>query len=107
MDGLIILKLIFDKINPSVCVNICSLIKKINKIHLKDFDEDVAKMVTSFQQMYNEIVKKDPKGFSNVKLTFFDALLTSTNKDFTDSRKTIVVEWYQGKNYAFEQIKSK
>ena len=91
-NGLIMLKLILTKINPSTRVGVNNLITKLTKMNLADYKEDVVAMVNDFQTTYNEIKAKDSKGYSNIEYSFFEALLTTKNKDFEDSINSIIRE---------------
>ena len=87
------LKISLAKINPSTQVGVHNLISKLRKMNLTDFKEDVVAMVNAFQSTLNEIKAKDDEGFSNSESAFFNALLTTKNKDFEDSINSIVREW--------------
>ena len=104
-DGIIMLKLILTKINPSTRVGVRNLINKLIKMDLADYKEDVVAMVNAFQSTYNEIKAKDDKGFSNPESALFDALLTTKNKDFEESINSIVREWEKGTDFTYEEIK--
>ena len=101
-DGIIILKLILTKINPSTRVGVRNLINKLTKMNLADYKEDVVAMVNAFQSTYNEIKAKDDKGYSSPESALFDALLTTKNKDFEDSINSIVREWEKGTDFTYE-----
>ena len=104
-DGIIMLKLILTKINPSTRVGVRNLINKLTKMDLADYKEDVVAMVNAFQSTYNKIKAKDDKGYSSPESALFDALLTTKNKDFEESINSIVREWEKGTDFTYEQIK--
>ena len=83
------LALFFSRINLSTRVGVQSLISKLNKMDLVNYNEDAITMVNDFQATYNEILDKEPKGFSNVESALLDALLTTKNSDLAESVKTI------------------
>ena len=66
--GLIMLKLILTKINPSTKVGVRNLISKLNKMNLADYKEDLVAMVHSFQSTLNKIKVKDDKRFFKCRI---------------------------------------
>ena len=78
-DGPLVLKIIYDRINPSTRVSVRNLISKIFQFNLKDYNQDVLKMADEFEATYNLILDKEDETVIP-EAPFFDALLTSLMK---------------------------
>ena len=103
-DGPLMLKLIYDRINPSTRVGVRNLISALFRFNLGSYDQNVPKMADAFKRTYNQIVAK---GDETVKPEgpFFDALLTCANNDFTTGIKAELTKWESGSNMSFDTIK--
>ena len=86
------LKLIYNMINPSTCFGIINLVNKLDWMNLEDFDQDVPKMINTYERTYNMIIEKEG-AYSNQVSLLFDTLLTSTNKDFYDFVNDNLDKW--------------
>ena len=87
-DGPLMLKLIYDRINPSTRVGVRNLISKLFKFDLKDYNHDVPKMANNFKATYNLILEREDETIK-LEAPFFDALLASINKDFTGANQKL------------------
>ena len=105
-DGMIMLKIILTKINPSTRVGVQNSINKLTKMDLADYKEDVVAMVNAFQSTFNKIKAKDNRVFSNPESALFDALLTTKNKDFEELINSIVQEWEKGTDFTYKKIRN-
>ena len=103
-DGPLMLKLIYDRINPSTRVGVRNLISSLFKFNLNDYDQDVPKMADAFETAYNWILKK-PDETVKPEGPFFDALLTSSNEDFVTGIKTELTKWESGTMMTLDEIK--
>ena len=104
-DGPLMLKLVYDRINPSTRVGVRNLISKLFKFNLKDYDQDVPKMADEFEATYNLILEKEDETVKP-EAPFFDALLTSTNEDFNTGIKAKLTKWESGEKITFDDIKA-
>ena len=75
------LKLIYNRINPSTRVGFRNLTVKLDQMNLQSFDQIVPDMIDDYEKTYSEIL-------ANQGSYLFDALATSTNKDFADNGET-------------------
>ena len=103
-DGPLMLKLIYDRINPSTRVGICNLISALFRFNLGSYDQNVPKMADAFERTYNQIISKGDETV-NPEGLFFDALLTSSNADFTTGIKAELTKWESGATMSFATIK--
>ena len=62
-------------------------------------------MADVFKETYNLILEKEDKTVKP-EAPFFDALLTSTNEDFTTGIKAELTKWESGSNITFGEIKA-
>ena len=104
-DGPLMLKIIYDRINPSTRVGVRNLISKLFKFNLADFNQDVPKMSDSFEETYNQILDKKEASVSP-ESAYFDALLTCTNEDFLAGIKLELTKWESGTVMTFADLKS-
>ena len=104
-DGPLMLKIIYDRINPSTRVGVRNLISKLFKYNLADFNQDVPKMSDSFEETYNQILDKKEASVSP-ESAYFDALLTCTNEDFLAGIKLELTKWESGSKITFSDLKS-
>ena len=105
-DGPIMLKLIYDRINPSTRAGIRNLTDELDKMTLTKYEQAVPKMLDDFETKYELILSK--KGtYPNVVLLLFNTLSTSTNKDFSNFVDKHLNKWEEGDNYSFELLKNK
>ena len=104
-DGPLMMKLTYDTINPSTRVRIRNLSNKLDQMNLEDFNQEVPKMINSYERTYNMIIEKEGT-YSNQVSSLFDALLTSTNQDFSDSMNDHLDKWEYGEDYLFEKLKT-
>ena len=54
-DGPTMLRIIFDKCNPTTKAGVNTLKSKLTKFTLKDYDDNVPEMLDSMQMIHNEI----------------------------------------------------
>ena len=104
-DGPLMLKILYDRINPSTRVGVRNLITNLFKFNLKDYNQDVPKMADKFEETYNLILEKEEETVKP-EAPFFDALLTCTNQDFLTGIKTELTKWESGADMPFINIKS-
>ena len=57
-DGPIMLKIIYDCINPSTRVGVWNLTNKLDSMNLVDCDQIVPDMVDTYENTYNLILEK-------------------------------------------------
>ena len=74
-------------------------------MNLADFDQIVPDMVDAYKNTYNLILEKQGS-YSNQVSSLFDALLTSTNKDFSTSMNDHLDKWEDSEIESFENLKS-
>lgn len=103
-DGPMMLKLIYDRINPSTRVGVRNLTNKLDQMNLEDYNQSVPEMIDAYENTYNLIIEKEGT-YSNQVSSLFDALLTSTNKDFSDSINDHLDKWEDGEKYSLESLK--
>ena len=99
------LEIIYDRINPLTCVGVRNFTSNIFKFDLKDYNQEVPKMVDAFEETYNLILEKEDETVKP-EAPFFDALLTCTNKDFTTGIKADLTNWEISSNITFDEIKA-
>ena len=99
------LKIIYNRINPLTHVGVQNLTNKLDIMNLEDFDQVIPAMVDAYKNTYNLILEKQGT-YSNQVSSLFDALLTSTNKDFSASMNDHLDKWEDGEVYSFEKLKA-
>ena len=100
-----ILKFIYDTINPLTHDGIRNLTNKLDQMNLEDYAQEVPKMINAYKRTYNMIIKKEGI-YSNQVSSLFDAFLTSTNKTFSDYIDDQLDKWEDGEEYLFEKLKT-
>ena len=96
------LKIIYNRINPLTHVGVQNLTNKLDIMNLEDFDQVIPAMVDAYKNTYNLILEKQGT-YSNQVSSLFDALLTSTNKDFSTSMNNHLDKWEDGEVYSFKK----
>ena len=81
--GPMMLKLIFDKINPDTCVGVEKFKRWIQSAHIADYEGDVIKLLNGMASDYKNIIQRKST-HSDYLMHLFDALQTVPHKDFAD-----------------------
>ena len=95
-DGPIMLKIIYDRINPSTRVGVNLLKTKLDTMKVSDFCKKVPDMIDAFDGTYNEILSKQGQ-YKNNAQALFDALMTTENSEFKFSITTKLWLWEKDK----------
>ena len=107
-DGPLLWDTIRRHVNPSTTVGASKFKEEIEKVTLADFDHDVQKFNTWFEDMRNEIIKEEGEGKYNEYLRqLFRAYETSENKQFIDAIAEEKRKWHQGRlsvNYDYGDL---
>ena len=103
-DGPLMPKIIYNRINPPTCIDVCNLISSLFQFNLKNYNQNVPKMADAFEATYNLILENEDK-MVKPKWSFFDALLTSTNHNFKTGIKHELSKWESGAKMNLEKIK--
>ena len=80
-DGLTMLFLIFEKVDPSTVVGLDSILKKIENAKLGDFSNNVDSMLTMIESNYR-ILKENKKAPDSYRRLLLEALVTGPNHHF-------------------------
>ena len=81
IDGLTLLKLIVDKINPSTCIGIDNMMKDIESASLAKFDYNVDDMLEFMQDKYNKILE-ERRIISSLHQVFVQGLALKKERNF-------------------------
>ena len=100
-DGTIMLKIIYDRINPLTCVGVRNLTANLDRMNMKTFNQIFPDMINKYKKTYAEILNKQGS-YDNLVSSFFDALGTSTNPDFADVIEDHLNKWEDGEKYSME-----
>ena len=94
-DGPTMLKIIFDRVNPSTRIGVKHLEQELENITLGDFDQDVIGMLDEMQKIALEIEERYQKP-ARYEITLFDALLSGTNDEFKTAMMVQKNRWDDG-----------
>ena len=96
-DGPLLWDFIRRRVNPSTSVRASKLKERLEKAKLEDFDHDVIRYNSWFDDMRGEITKEEGEGYSEYLRTMFRTYLTSNNQSFLESINAEERDWMQGK----------
>jgi hypothetical protein len=106
-DGTLLWDFIRRRVNPSTSVGASRFKDELETKKLSDFDNNVTKYNTWFDDTREHITKEEGEGYTEYLRALFRAYLTSTNKEFVDSIAAERRDWIQGKvgaNYSHRDL---
>ena len=103
--GPLMLKTIFDRVNPTTKIGVERLEEKIRSIRLSDHNQDVSLMLDAIQELHDEISYQDGP-LARYESLLFRALLSGTNVEFKNAMQRKKDDWDDGTAFTYDEIKS-
>ena len=97
-DGILILKIILEKIKPSTVIEVQDLEEKVVSATLQKYENNVLSCTRDIEKLYKEIIRLKPRTYDNKRFLtqLFHALETTTDESFKRTVEVVKYKWILG-----------